>query len=127
MAEIREVNLLDLGDVLEALTQEVQQEVQRLNHEVVNDCVAYFEAVRQRMPALTGNAASAVTFTVSEAQDSVEVVIAQEQYGLSGDDLTRYMPAGILTRDPHTGAHSRLEATVAMAKVGHVIVNPNAR
>jgi hypothetical protein len=124
MAEL--IELTDISDVIEDIGQELREQIQRIGGQIIRDEQGYFEQVRQRMPALTGNAVSAVHFLVNESPKRIEIITRQEDIGVSGDGIAGYMPQGILTTSPHTGDHSSLEKSVAIKKVGRVVVNPSA-
>jgi hypothetical protein len=121
-----EFNVLDLDAVIEDIGAEIREQIRHLNHQIIRDEQSYFEQVRQRMPALTGNAVSAVNFSIQEGQNQIVIVTRQEDSGASGDQIGGYMPEGILKVSPHTSGHSDFEKRVAMKKVGRIVINPSA-
>jgi len=118
--------MVNVDEFIEDIGQELRDQISRFQHRLARDSHGYFEQVRQRMPALTGNAVSAVRFSINDEPSKTEFVIVQEDTGISGDPIAGYMPEGILKVSPHTSDHSDFEKAVAISKVGRVVINPSA-
>lgn len=121
-----EYSVFHLDAILEDIGAEMRARIARIQHRLVDYERAYFEQVRQRMPALTGNAVSAVSFRLTEGTTQITVVTEQADSGASGDQIGGYMPQGILSTPPHTSGHSAREMRKAVATVGRVVINPSA-
>jgi len=120
------IEIVSLDEVLDDIGDEVRGQIARLQSRIVLDEQGYFEQVRQRMPALTGNAVSAVSLRIEEGATRIAIVTEQADSGVSGDDIARYMPQGILGVPPHTSSHFKSEEHKALRRVGHVVLNPSA-
>lgn len=124
MAEL--IETISIDDVIADIGNEVREQIARIRNGVVRDEQGYFEQVRQRMPALTGNAASAVSFRIEEGTHEIAIITEQADSGVSGEAIGVYMPDGILGVTPHTGFHFESEQRKARNLVGHVVINPSA-
>jgi len=124
MAEL--IQTVSIDDVIADIGAEVREQITRIRSGIVRDEQGYFEQVRQRMPALTGNAASAVSFRIEEGAAEIAIITEQADSGVSGESIPVYMPQGILGVPPHTSFHFKSEEAKAIEKVGRVVINPSA-
>lgn len=121
-----EFSVFQLDDILTDIGNEMRARIARIRHRLVDYERAYFEQVRQRMPALTGNAVSAVSFSLAEGTNQITITIRQAESGATGEQINPYMPQGILGKSPHTSGHSVREIRKASAIAGRVVINPSA-